>query len=360
MVNYYFDCRGPDHLDMKCKVHCWYCQDLCEICLKPTILGPALVDLSDATLRFCSEECICFYKKKPEPQSSIFTANDQTGIKVPPGHKEYVHLYSSGKLDDGGCFITSMSLCEGNGSEDFPEGAYYVNYYLKTPQYQCYYEYFISEDLQPLQAVLHKGATASLFDADDEQNIIETSSNIIIGVIRSSGGTSLSHLLELINLDKKLALFDVISDVNKRTDEKQQIPEVSLQQESTSSMHSSLNDILQADATNRELQGNSLVTEEKQPVLVVTPSLLMDMLFQCGGNTEEVIQLLQAMSVGENSIELNSGEPTEGGDAAGSPSQKVKIDLDKQVCERATDDELITGKAEEKETEDQEEPCQVQ
>ena len=79
--------------------------------------------------------------------------------------------------------------------------------------------------------------------------------------------------------------------------------------------------------------------------------------------TEEVIQLLQAMSVGENnSVEQNSGEPAEGSDTAGSQS----LELDKQVCEnedlsgRAKDDELITGKAEEKETEDEEEPCQVQ
>ena len=206
IINILIIYRGPDLFDMKCSTGCWYCRNLCEICLERAILGPSLSAANDKTLMFCSQECIKFYEVNPEPHSLIFSLEDQSSndLKVPKGHKEYVRLYSNGKLEDGGCFLTSLSLCEGDGSEDFPLGAFYVNYYLRTPDYQCHFEYFVNDNLQPLDAVIYKGSSINLFDEDDCEGMKQSSIDILQMIFMNSHLSTISQFLKQVDVLKLL------------------------------------------------------------------------------------------------------------------------------------------------------------
>ena len=199
--------RTPSVLDARCKYKsdhkCWYCDELCEICLQPTVLGPSFTDSTGRKLRFCSDDCSDIYKTKPEPQSEVFSPDDQENPnrKVPSDHKEYLHLFSSGQLEDkSGCFITSMSLCEGDGSSSFPLQQYYLNYHLRTPHYQCYYEFFVTDDFQPLESVSFTGASCNLFEHDDEEDMKQSVLSIVAGVLQRSGCSVIPDLLEKIRL----------------------------------------------------------------------------------------------------------------------------------------------------------------
>ena len=189
---------------MKCRNGCWYCRDLCEICLQQAILGPATLRVSDRTLKFCSELCHKIYSATPEPQSLVFTPEDQhpsNKVKVPEGHKEFLRLYSNGKLDDL-CFMTSVSLCEGDGSESFPVGDSYINYHIRTLNYQCHYEYFISQDLHPLSPVTYSKVSVNLFDEEDCEDIIQSSMDILRGAFLRSGLSSIPEFFEMMEIQK--------------------------------------------------------------------------------------------------------------------------------------------------------------
>ena len=157
-------------MDTKCKFEndtkCWYCSDLCEICLEPSAFGPSCTDSVSDSLQFCSNKCYDLYNSIPRPQSKVFSPDDQNnpGRRVPTGHKEYLHLFSCGKLDNGSAgFITNLSLCEGDGSKSFPIDQYYINFHLRMPQFQGFIELFVSDDLQPLSSVSYPDTSHNLF-----------------------------------------------------------------------------------------------------------------------------------------------------------------------------------------------------
>ena len=154
---------------MNCGEECWYCCNLCEICLEQAILGPSLEVPDGRTLKFCSQECFKFYETNPEPHSLVFSLENQSSavVEVPDGHKEHIRLYANGKFEDSSCLITSLSLCEGDGSVDFPLNAYYLKYHLQTLKYQCHYEYFVNDVLEPLNAVIYAGSLMDLFDKEE-------------------------------------------------------------------------------------------------------------------------------------------------------------------------------------------------
>ena len=196
---------------MNCGEECWYCCNLCEICLKQAILGPSLEVPNGRTLKFCSQECFMFYETNPEPHSRVFSLEDQSSgvVEVPDGHKEHIRLYANGKLEDGSCFITSLSLCEGDGSIDFPLNTYYLKYHLQTLKYQCHYEYFVNDAIEPLDAVKYAGSLMELFDKEECEDIKQSSIDIIRGMFARSG---LSTIPQYFEASKKRKLVMENSD----------------------------------------------------------------------------------------------------------------------------------------------------
>lgn len=205
VVVFCFD-RGPVSLDLKCGEECWYCHNLCEICLEQAILGPSLEIPNGKTLKFCSQECFKFYKTNPEPHSLVLSVEDQGSgnVQVPDGHKEYIRLYANGKLEDGSCFITSLSLCEGDGSVDFPLNMYYLKYYLKTLKYQCHYEYFVDDALEPLHGVTYAGSSMNIFDKEECEDTEQSSIDIIRGIFARSGMSTIAQFFEVLKNKKFL------------------------------------------------------------------------------------------------------------------------------------------------------------
>jgi len=189
---------------MKCSKECWYCCNLCEICLQQAILGPSLQVPESKTVKFCSQECFKLYEAHPEPHSLVFSTEDQASgtIQVPDGHKEYIRLYANGNLEDGSCFITSLSLCEGDGSVDFPLGMYYLKYYLQTLNYQCHYEYFVNDTLDPLHAVNFNGSSINLFNEDECEDIKQSSIDILKGVFNRSDMSTIPQFFEILKKRK--------------------------------------------------------------------------------------------------------------------------------------------------------------
>lgn len=283
--------RSPTILDTKCRYksdfQCWFCNDSCEICLEPTVLGPSDTDLTGKILRFCSKDCCDVYKQTPKPQSETFSPDDQENLnrKVPVGHKEYVHLFSCGKLEDNsGCFVTSLSLCEGDGSEAFPSQQYYLNYYLQTPKYQCYFEFFLSDDLKALESVSYPGASCNLFEPEDEEDIKQSALDVVSGTIRNSHCSSVSDLVE------KIRLYDImgsnfsalmIGSGNK--------------EEPSAAVKSPIQSPIASVAEKREVDVPSGAQDGQKPVLVVTPNQLLAVLNQCGGDHIKAAEMIKDM-----------------------------------------------------------------
>ena len=199
--------RGPVSFDMNCGKDCWYCCNLCEICLEQAILGPSLTIANGRTLKFCSKECFKFYETTPEPHSLVFAPDVQVNaaVQVPDGHKEHVRLYTNGKFEDSSCLITSLSLCEGDGSADFPLSTYYLKYHMQTLKYQCHYEYFVNDTLEPLHSVKYTGSQMDLFDEEECDDIKQSSIDIIRGIFTRSGLSTVSQFFE-VSRKKKLLM----------------------------------------------------------------------------------------------------------------------------------------------------------
>ena len=170
------------------------------------MLGPSMMQPDKTAMKFCSTGCMDLYNAIPEPHVTVYPPDeDHSPMHVPPGHKEYVYIYSYGKLDDKSCFMTGLSLCEGNGSEDFPLGSYYVTYYIKSHNYKCHYEYFIDDDFTPLDAVHFTGeAAVSLFEPAEDEDVKQESLQILRGMCSRSGCMSVTHVLTLAKLQSLL------------------------------------------------------------------------------------------------------------------------------------------------------------
>lgn len=290
--------RPPTVLDTKCKYKsdfkCWYCNESCEICLEPTVLGPAYTDSTGNVLRFCSGDCSDIYKQKPEPHSQVFSPDNQenTDRKVPIGHKEYVYLSSCGKLeDDSGCFVTSMSLCEGDGSESFPLQQYYLNYHLRTPKYQCYYEFFLSDDLQALDSVSYFGACCDLFEQDEADDIKKSAVDSVSGVFRNSGCLCVSDMLEKIRLYNMMgsdfAALVIGEDKKNEPQTATESPTISTQEPC-------------AEKGGQDMKADTNQDDQEKPVLVVTPHQLLAILAQCGGDQAKAVEMIQEMVASGN------------------------------------------------------------
>lgn len=185
----------------------------------------------------------------------FFSPNDQSNPdrRVPTGHKEYLHLFSFGKLDDGSAgFITSLSLCEGDGSKSFPTDQYYINFHLRMPQYQGFLELFVSNDLRPLSSVPYTDASHNLFEQSEENALKMKALGIVHDTVRSFSAASVTDFLQ------KLKLYDTIgcTPVMKYGEEN------NLEEEAKeTSAHGDKNRLAEQNPENRE---NKLKKETKE------------------------------------------------------------------------------------------------
>lgn len=275
-------CRTPSVIDTKCKFEngakCWYCSDLCEICLEPSAFGPCTNSVNNS-LQFCSDKCYDLYNIIPSPQMKVFSPDDQNNPdrRVPDGHKEYLHLLSCGKLDDGSAgFITSLSLCKGDGSKSFPNDQYYINFHLRMPQYQSFLELFVSDDLQPLSSVSYPDTSCNLFGQSEENALKIKALSIVHDSVRSFGAATVTDFLQKIKLYDAIGCTPVLifGRNNKLAEEVKEI-----------STHGD------------ESKAAEQYLESRDKQLVIDPIKLQEMLQECGGDREKLVDMMQKLMV---------------------------------------------------------------
>ena len=176
-------------LDTKCYPRrCWYCKDLCEICMKPCSVGCEATDSSTIVMyRFCStcwQESEC--KEAVWPLCSVLQ-NDNTELKNNyfPKHKTLLSVKWSPDVFE--LYTLSLCVCVSNGSTEHP----YILCQTRNLFKQSFTEYYISQDFSYIQvmSLINTKVSEPYFKCNDSfvqmvlsdvfstsgfQNIIET------------------------------------------------------------------------------------------------------------------------------------------------------------------------------------------
>ena len=141
---------------MKCDSdqHCWYCQNRCQVCLKPAVTsasGP-----SGIRLKFCNDsKCSTFLSEKEmsvnvwEPVVEQKTDTLLHTGKVAVSHAELLNAHIEGVLSSNQHCSVNLTLCLGDGTSDYPEDRIYCVYYMRTLYEQQCMEFFIGKDFNP-------------------------------------------------------------------------------------------------------------------------------------------------------------------------------------------------------------------
>ena len=141
------ECTGAV-LDTKCSPkRCWYCQDLCEVCMKPCSVGCEAVDHStDFMYRFCS---VCWQESEREETSwplfsvlQIDNANMRSSHF--PDHKTLLSIKWSPDIFE--LYTISLCVCAGDQCPGI---------LLQTRDLfrQCFSEWYVSQDFSYIQAM---------------------------------------------------------------------------------------------------------------------------------------------------------------------------------------------------------------
>ena len=201
-----FLCRNPASVDLKCSTikRCWYCLNLCEICLKDAVYGYTVHHGSGMLLKFCSKQCqqqhtlptslpLLVKVSSPNEVTSNFSSHSR---KVQEGHTELLFIQGYRSDPAGNHIKVDIALCSGDGSEDFPKSSMYIVYHHREAFSQQFVEYFVTKDMTPLQALPYYGKT-SLCDIMSS-TLLESIKIFITKAIvahNSSLDVAFSHLL---------------------------------------------------------------------------------------------------------------------------------------------------------------------
>ena len=163
-VNIYFfhPCSDVNY-DTKCsKPHrCWYCSDLCEMCLKPASSSGLSSRGDDGTvLYFCSESCETVHKIRSSPvESGKFTVEGWMPPSAPPPHFRAFPVGSNDKVllcinveggsARGNCTQINMAVCAGDVSDERPADKLYVVYVTNELDHQMFIEFFVNNEGEP-------------------------------------------------------------------------------------------------------------------------------------------------------------------------------------------------------------------
>ena len=154
-------------MDLKCSTvqRCWYCSNLCEICLKDAVYGLTVHHRNGMLLKFCSKEC---QQQHTSPASlpllvKVFSPNQvpdnfmSYSRKIQEGHTELLFIQGYRSDPAGNHIKIDIALCSGDGSEDFPKNCMYIVYYHRSTFSQQFVEYFVTKEMAPLQMLPYYG-----------------------------------------------------------------------------------------------------------------------------------------------------------------------------------------------------------
>ena len=119
-------------------------------------------------LKFCSKRC---QQQHTSPTNlpllvKVFSPsqlpNDFIGYsrKIQDAHTEVLFIQGY-RSDPGGNHVkVDIALCSGDGSDDFPESCTYIVYYHRGTFSQLFVEYYVSNDMTPLQMLPYYDKTS--------------------------------------------------------------------------------------------------------------------------------------------------------------------------------------------------------
>ena len=82
-------------------------------------------------------------------------------MNVPPGHCEVLRYT---ELNLGTYYYqVYVSLCIGNGSQEFPSNQFYIMLNIRHANGQCYLQFYVSENLEPLDSVNFSSGIATAY-----------------------------------------------------------------------------------------------------------------------------------------------------------------------------------------------------
>lgn len=199
-IAYYSDL--PNY-DVKCQELCWYCKDLCEICLKPSSFGFAIRKNDNTVLKFCSQSCQLFGQDDPPPlvfevwHPSEYLPGSQFHSRCIEGsHKELLYMHIQGKLSSGQYCMIDMVFAVGDGSTDYFNNKVYIVYYLRTLQEQQCMEFFVGDDLHP-EEVMAYAASKDADEAIARRRSTSEIKNLILMALAARGLNSLQDIIPI-------------------------------------------------------------------------------------------------------------------------------------------------------------------
>ena len=161
MNNVNFKCRASHHLmsfqpvDIKCIDECWYCEDKCQHCLQPASLGYSLRKVEGGVtkvIKFCEiNPCYAFYTSTPYVMPTFV-------YPLPHDSSESELLLQITKLIATGWSsntILVIQLCMNKKSFNVHKGELYVLMQFCTASFQGFFDFFISMDYQPVEALCY-------------------------------------------------------------------------------------------------------------------------------------------------------------------------------------------------------------
>ena len=132
--------------DLVCEQRCWYCEQRCNNCLKPSF---SVYDLSHPRMplmKFCSKSCQEIYSLGQLPFLSTSNASP---------HPMLFNMNIPLELKPKGFSYAHISVFLGDGSKFFPKRDAYVVYQHRAPFSQTFLEYFLTNDLSVSHPLEH-------------------------------------------------------------------------------------------------------------------------------------------------------------------------------------------------------------
>ena len=160
-------------MDIKCSPPCWYCLNLCDMCLQPADIQ---TNVNGELIRHCSSSCLDMLLQNPDiihllPQG--FTVHnkstiDKSKVELPEKHRAILHVLREYTRKDGrnGQYLLILCMNTETGDELFPAYKPYVLYHQFNSLRQISFGFYLKMDSfepsEPLRCEKHEDQLRSL------------------------------------------------------------------------------------------------------------------------------------------------------------------------------------------------------
>ena len=206
MLVHYVKCRWSikdtenlPSLGLKCSPGgCWYCQLLCQYCMKPALWINVQDVSTDNQYKFCSKKCSEMFSKNPsEMPKDFFTI-------------EHCDEFLEGKLsgctvldivsvckEEGNTYntIEVLSLCLGEHSDDLSRG-HYILWQVRFIDLQYFRSFSITKDCTPLKILWSNVLDSEVFTLQEAYKLQPHLSRLVKRSVKELGYKDMATYIE--------------------------------------------------------------------------------------------------------------------------------------------------------------------